>query len=298
MNSIFAPRIKPFSLPYRSRFTVVELLVLIAVILVLSALFLSCLRNVVGHVYVNSCANNLRQVGLSLSAYGDDFFGKYPLGYGTHAIASKLYATGTDARIHAEFWYYAENYALTPRMVSTNNWLPEEHGIFVCPGKPGIPTNRTTDGNDISYVCGQIFPNYYLLGTGRSGRSAIGSFVVSARVSADAQKVYGTIASEPPYRFVYPHRTTSPAVWPVFFDEALPYSYTNAAGTRSWRNNHGLNEIPSINTLYLDNSVRKQMADINWTGDFRGRSLYANPGTYTLPQWYLPYPQCSPFTPN
>lgn len=63
-----------------SGFTFVEALVLIAILLVLMALFLPALKNTVVEGKLMSCLNNMRQQGMAYDAYAGDWGGSLPNG--------------------------------------------------------------------------------------------------------------------------------------------------------------------------------------------------------------------------
>ncbi|MCY2955274.1 MAG: prepilin-type N-terminal cleavage/methylation domain-containing protein [Planctomycetota bacterium] len=64
----------------RKAFTLVELLVVIAIIAVLIAILLPALSRVKRQSYRVACASNMRQVGIALLGYAQDYRGSFPLG--------------------------------------------------------------------------------------------------------------------------------------------------------------------------------------------------------------------------
>ena len=67
------------SIPFqRHRFTLVEMLVVIAIIGILAALLTPSLRKALDSAYRLRCANNVRQVGIGLVNYANDFNGNLP----------------------------------------------------------------------------------------------------------------------------------------------------------------------------------------------------------------------------
>jgi len=68
----------PFLTVARAAFTLVELLIVIAIIGVLAGLLMPAAGSAIGAAQTTSCANNLRQIGLAVRLYGTHNDGRFP----------------------------------------------------------------------------------------------------------------------------------------------------------------------------------------------------------------------------
>jgi prepilin-type N-terminal cleavage/methylation domain-containing protein len=66
--------------PAKDGFTLIELLVVIAIIAILAALLLPALTSAKSRALRLSCLSNLRQIGIAIHAYSDDYQGRIPYG--------------------------------------------------------------------------------------------------------------------------------------------------------------------------------------------------------------------------
>ena len=96
-------------------FTLVELLVVVAIIGILSSLLLPALSKARDYAKSSGCNANQRQLGIAFTAYADDYDGYYP-----------VTAEQPGAGAYQEWWYVLLPY-VSPKQISKSS-------VFVCPG--------------------------------------------------------------------------------------------------------------------------------------------------------------------
>jgi prepilin-type N-terminal cleavage/methylation domain-containing protein len=128
----------------RSGFTLLELLVVLAIILVLLGLLLPAVQKVREAANYISCSNNLRQLGLA-SHHCHDQIGTLPPGLGWFPHPGPPGAYGT---IHFHLLPYLEQDNLYQRSAYQGNFFPGNHqvysqplSVFLCPSDPSVGPN-------------------------------------------------------------------------------------------------------------------------------------------------------------
>jgi prepilin-type processing-associated H-X9-DG protein len=132
-------------LPKKNGLTLLELLVIIALIGILAAILLPPLTS---HPYPPrraSCANNLKQLGLSMKMYANESKGeRYPpmhveMTHPDHVNADDPNPSKWDSFL----------YSFTPRLQAIYPEYMHDYKIFICPSDSG---NRLADRDDLSCV--------------------------------------------------------------------------------------------------------------------------------------------------
>jgi len=129
----------------RRAFTLIELLVVIAIIAILAAMLLPALSKAKDKAKSIACVNNLKQQGLCLILYKDDYQGTYPL--------------GLDNGVNPNIWIW-------PALLRTYTTKGSATGVFRCPSAPDQYLWTPTFGSGLPASDGYLANENRLLADG------------------------------------------------------------------------------------------------------------------------------------
>ena len=120
---------KPWRRPIQSKFTLVELLVVIAIIAILASMLLPALGKARSMAYETVCQSQLKQMGLGLGMYANDYNG--------YAVPSYWPGFETGSWTQYGWYYYLCDYVPAPDYAATSN----TGNVYICPADKsgGIP---------------------------------------------------------------------------------------------------------------------------------------------------------------
>jgi prepilin-type N-terminal cleavage/methylation domain-containing protein len=140
--------------PTSYAFTLVELIVVIAIIAILAGLLLPALNAARKSARKTSCKSNLRQIGMALSMYADDWE-MYPFGELKAGLYDRLIGDPKTFRCPSDRVQRDDTYSLCYRRGHPAA-LGDELEIVMCPCHPGTPIGVFADGRvgDIQRLAG------------------------------------------------------------------------------------------------------------------------------------------------
>lgn len=154
--------------PARNAFTLVEVLVVIAIIAVLMGIFLPMAEKARHKAYISTCANNLRQIGQALQLYANGNRGNYPrtryvpdapYTYGTGATSPDAFSDGTTVAINdvtASVWLLAR-VTRTPTSIFVCNY-GDENDFVADKADPQVASNFTDWKKNLGYSFASAYP--------------------------------------------------------------------------------------------------------------------------------------------
>jgi prepilin-type N-terminal cleavage/methylation domain-containing protein/prepilin-type processing-associated H-X9-DG protein len=151
----------------RSGFTLIELLVVIAIIAILAAILFPVFARARENARRASCQSNLKQIGLGIIQYIQDYDEKYPIAnsYGGGQPVSGAFIPANQNNYYDPSWNYGTWRAVIQPYVKSTQ-------LFACPSSPSSKVGiiyRDASGKDVAYPdCLSYGINEYIIQVGDS----------------------------------------------------------------------------------------------------------------------------------
>ena len=139
----------------RHAFTLIELLVVIAIIAILAAILFPVFAQAREKARIATCTSNLKQFGLSILMYAQDYDETMPIGFKAGWLIGPLTSqlSGFPERgVHAEIAPYVKNHGIFH--------CPDDGGFELTGANPDAPPNVLTSGQ-YSQIDGKSFDLVY-----------------------------------------------------------------------------------------------------------------------------------------
>jgi prepilin-type N-terminal cleavage/methylation domain-containing protein/prepilin-type processing-associated H-X9-DG protein len=142
--------------PSRFGFTLVELLVVIGIIAVLIAILLPALNKARSQAKTVQCLSNLRQMGLGMAMYQNEWKCTIPAGYWNPAGPEKNLETWATLLVNGKYIKGAPLLPQDQAYPTLSSWAPMTGGVFYCPegfaDVSGLSANPTTPSDGLGAV--------------------------------------------------------------------------------------------------------------------------------------------------
>ena len=272
----------------RTGFTLIELLVVIAIIAILAAILFPVFAQAREKARQTACLSNMKQIGLGITMYVQDYDETYPMGQRTD-----------DVEWTTLIQPYMKNGNKNGMVSSGTDAYNYSGGIYSCPSFPeSLQTSQYKVRSD-------IFPYP------QSGAYPYGTYTManvgepSNKIGLTEGGVNGSGANNWGYAFWCPTEWywvsdktatgTDPAKNFSMDRTKADCDFDRYSGKTDWMS---CNQFPryrhsnATNVIYLDGHVKsKPRGSINWLNDIHIADVYPSdaPGTFAPPPSWYPY---------